>query len=90
MKLIQNVRWITIMLSLGIPFLAYAKETTVEKTKTKLNDVKRELNKAGHRIQEETCMEGDMTCAGRKVKNRAVELKDATIDGTKEIKNKID
>lgn len=90
MKLIQNVALVAVLFSASATMVAHAEETMTEKAGAKANDVKRELKKAGHRVQEETCMEGDLTCAGRKAKNRVKEGADATVDGAKELKNKVD
>lgn len=70
--------------------VALSDETVSEKVVAKSNDVKRNLRKGSNRVQEAVCMEGDLKCAGKKVKNRTVEAKDATVDGVKEVKNKID
>lgn len=69
---------------------AHAEETVGEKLATTANDNKRVVKKGIHRLKEAVCMEGDVKCASKKIKNRAVEAKDATVDGVKSLKNKID
>lgn len=69
---------------------AMAEETWSEKAGAKGNDVKRELKKAGNRIEEGACMEGDIKCGARKAGNRVEEAKDATVDGAKKVKSKVD
>ena len=86
MKLITTLMLVGLMSSA----LVHAEETLSESAGAKGNNVKRELNKAGNRIQEATCMDGDIKCAGKKVGNRIEEAKDSTVDGAKRIKNKID
>ena len=87
MKLISSLLMVGLLSS---AFVAHAEETWSEKAGAKGNDVKRELKKAGNRIEEETCTAGDATCAGRKAGNRIEEAKDATVDGAKKLKNKVD
>ena len=70
--------------------VAYAEETTTEKIKVKAHDAKRAIRKSANRVEEIICMKGDVKCASMKMKNRTLEAKDATVDGVKEIKNKID
>ena len=69
---------------------AYAEETTTEKIKVKAHDTKRAIKKGANRVEETVCMKGDIECASIKMKNRTIEAKDATVDGVKKIKNKID
>ena len=78
-----------LLLSIG-PQVAFAEETWSEKAGNKSNAVKRELKKAGHRVSEHACSDGDAKCTGKKLKNRAVETKDATVDGAKELEDKVD
>lgn len=70
--------------------VALADETVSEKVEASSNNVKRTLRKGSNRVQEAVCMEGDLKCASKKVKNRSVEAKDSTVDAVKEVKNKID
>lgn len=70
--------------------MAYAEETTTEKIKVKAHDAKRAIRKGANRVEETVCMKGDIKCTSMKMKNRTLEAKDATVDGVKEIKNKID
>lgn len=87
MKLIACLVLTGIVLS---GFIAHAEETWTEKAGAKGHEVKRELKKAAHRIEETTCADGTVTCAGRKAANRIEEAKDAAVDGAKNLKNKID
>ncbi len=75
---------------LTLTLSAYADETVSEQLKAKTNNVKRAVKKASHRLNEAVCAENDLKCASKKVKNRAIEVKDATVDGAKELKHKID
>jgi hypothetical protein len=70
--------------------VAIAEETTGEKIETSANNAKREIKRGAHRIDEKICDKGTVKCTGKKVKNRATELKDATVDGAKDLKNKAD
>lgn len=69
---------------------AFAEQTKGEKFEDGTADAKRELKKSGHRVEEFFCKEGDLECAAKKGKNRVLEAKDATIDKTKEVKNRVD
>ena len=69
---------------------SFADETVVEKAAATGNDAGRAAKKGAHRVQEALCMKGDVKCTGEKIANRAVEAKDATADGVKKVKNKID
>ena len=66
------------------------KSSTGEKIEASTNDAKRGVKKGAHRVEEIICMKGDTKCTGDKLKHRATELKDATRDNAKEIKNKMD
>lgn len=50
---------------------------------------KRMAKKGAHRVQEATCMEGDMKCAAKKAGNRIEEGKDATVDAVKDAKDEL-
>lgn len=89
MKLVSSLVLVG-ALSACFAVTAHAEETWSEKAADKGNDVKRELKKAGNRVQEATCMEGDIKCAGKKAANRMEEAADATVDGAKSVKNKVD
>jgi hypothetical protein len=77
-----------ILLTANSP-MASAKETTDEKISAVAHDAKRGVKKAAHRVEEALCAKGDVTCAGKKVENRVIEAKDATVDKATEVKNKI-
>jgi hypothetical protein len=70
--------------------LSFADETVVEKSTAAGDDVGRAAKKGAHRVEEALCMKGDIKCAGQKIGNHALEAKDATVDGIKKVKNKID
>jgi len=65
-------------------------QSTTEKAKATGNDVKREVKKAGHRVEETLCTGNKVECAAEKAKNRTVEAKDSVVDHTKEAKDKLD
>lgn len=69
---------------------AIAEETILEKTQTAGNATARAIKKGANRVSEAVCNKGKAACAGEKIKNRAKETKDSVIDGTEELKNKID
>lgn len=70
--------------------IALAGESTGEKVQSKAREAKRGVKKGVNRMQEAACAEGDLKCAALKVKHRAGEAKDATVDKTKELKDKVD
>jgi hypothetical protein len=70
--------------------VAFAEETVGEKVQATANDAKRGVKKAANRVEEAVCMEGDVKCTAEKAGNRVIEAKDATVDGAKKIKNKVD
>lgn len=70
--------------------VAFAEQTVGEKVEVKVNNVKREVKKGANKIEEDLCNKKDKDCAAKYVKNRATELKDATVDGVKELKNVVD
>lgn len=70
--------------------LALAVETASEKEVSNMKTAGRTIVKGTHRVQEAFCLQDDLACLAKKVKNRTLEAKDATVDGTKEIINKID
>ena len=70
--------------------VAFAEETVGEKVEATANNAKRGVKKAVNRTQEALCMEGDLKCTAEKAGNRVIEAKDATVDGAKKLKNKVD
>jgi len=68
----------------------FAEETIGEKASSTGKSVKRSANKAWNRTKEAVCMEGDLKCAGKKVKNRAGEGVDYVQDKTGDAKNAVD
>lgn len=55
-----------------------------------VNDIQRQAQKAGHRLEEATCLEGDVECAAEKAANRVEEGKDAAVDAAEEAKDRMD
>ncbi|AHZ84161.1 hypothetical protein AB1A81_07360 [Bdellovibrio bacteriovorus] len=53
-------------------------------TKKAARKAKRTAKQGMNRIEEATCMEGDMKCAARKAGNRMEEGKDAAVDAAKD------
>ncbi|UYL09352.1 hypothetical protein B9G69_002045 [Bdellovibrio sp. SKB1291214] len=53
-----------------------------ESVKETAQDAKKTVKKGTHRVQEEGCemVNGKMECAGKKIKNRATEVKDEVKD----------
>ena len=51
-------------------------------TKEVVQDVKKEAKKAAHRVEEKACetVNGKLECAGKKIKNRASEVKEEVKD----------
>lgn len=83
--------YIVSMLTLAMLFSsAHADETLSEKAQSTVNDIKRDANKATHRVEESACTGSDAECAKEKIGNRAEEAKDAVKDKSSEIKNKMD
>jgi hypothetical protein len=69
---------------------AYALETENEKSGTTKQELKREVNKAGHRVEETVCMDSDAECLKQKVKHRTEEATETVKDKASEIRNKAD
>ncbi len=67
-----------------------AAESVSENINAKTNNAKRTIKKGAHRAHEAVCMEGDLKCAARKAKNRAVEGKDYVGDKASEMGDKMD
>jgi hypothetical protein len=80
---------ITFMVS-AMGQVLFAEETTGEKIQASAHDAKRGMKKGAHRLEEAVCVASDVKCTSEKVKNRAVEVKDLTVDEVKKIKNKVD
>lgn len=57
--------------------------TITDKTKEMGRDTKRAAKKAGNRVQEATCMKGDMKCEAEKEQNRAAETTEGAADEMK-------
>lgn len=80
----------SLQVALFIPNQVLAAQTVAEKAKVATNDTARAIKKGAHRVEETFCMEGNLKCAGKKASNRAVEAKDAMVDGASEVKEKLD
>ena len=63
-------------------------KTMSEKAKETAHDTKRAVKKGGHRVQEATCMEGDVKCTAKKAGNRVEEGTDYTKDKVNEATDK--
>ncbi|MNY82564.1 hypothetical protein D3C86_2247510 [compost metagenome] len=61
-----------------------------EKAQATGRDAKRAFKKGTNRATEALCMKGDVKCAADKVKNRASEATDATVDKVKDVKESVD
>lgn len=87
------MRLFTSLLSMGLlvlPVVAFSAETNSEKLEDTANDVKREATAKANRLEEATCMESDLTCLGKKLKNRSQEASSAIKDKAAELKNSVD
>lgn len=80
---------ISFLLNSGLQ-IAFADETIAEQVVVKAKDIKRGVKKAAHRTSEALCVDGEVPCAGQKIKNRVIEAKDATKDGTDQMIDKMD
>lgn len=77
MKLIKSFLVAGIISSTSLAFADV--ENTAKET---IKDVKKEAKKAAHRVDEKACemVNGKMECLGKKIKNRATEVKDEVKD----------
>lgn len=78
---------LALSLALALPAMA---QSTGEKVKATGNDIKREVKKGAHRVEEAVCTGTKAECEAQKLKNRATEAKDSVVDGAKELKDKVD
>jgi hypothetical protein len=67
-----------------------ADETPGEKATATSDSVGRKMNKAGHRLEEAVCQEGDAKCLAKKAKHRVQEGSNYMKDKAKETKDKAD
>lgn len=65
-------------------------QSAVEQGKAAGNDVKREMKKGAHRVEEAVCTGTKAECAAKKAKNRGIEAKDKVVDEAKEVKDTVD
>ncbi|HEX7675458.1 MAG TPA: hypothetical protein VF412_14880 [Bdellovibrio sp.] len=79
---------LVIMAILGVMTIAQAEDTVSSKATETAHDVKRSAKKGLHRVQEATCTEGDLKCAGKKAGNRVKEGADYTKDKVNEATDK--
>lgn len=70
--------------------VSFAERTTGEAVDATANDAKRAGKKAGHRVKEAICSQGDATCLAKKAKHRGQEGVDYTKDKAKEVKDQVD
>ncbi len=80
--------FLIVMVVRSLVQVAHAEETTGEKIETSANNAKRSIKRKAHEIEESLCKKGTAKCLGKQTQNRATELKDATVDGFKDLKNK--
>lgn len=83
----KTLTMLSFCLAASLPAFA---QSTVEKAKETGNDVKREVKKGGHRVEEAVCLAGDAECAAKKAKNRVIEAKDTVVDKAKATKDTLD
>lgn len=78
MKFFTSLVMAGLLLNTPFTFANDVKESVKETTQ----DVKKSAKKGVHRVQEEGCemVNGKMECAGKKIKNRATEVKDEVKD----------
>jgi hypothetical protein len=65
-------------------------QSAEEKAKATGKDTKRELKKAGHRVEETLCTGTKAECAAKKANHRLEEAKDKAVDTVDKAKDKID
>jgi hypothetical protein len=82
--------FVILFLILNTITYATGKESTNEKVEVQTNNAKRSIKKSANRISETFCAKSDLKCAAEKSKNGMIEVKDATVDVFKKVKNKID
>jgi hypothetical protein len=70
--------------------VVHAAETVGEKAAVTGKKIKRSAKKGMNRVKEAVCMEGDVECAAKKLKNRASEAKDGVVDKATEVKDNVD
>lgn len=84
---------LTISASANEPATSEKASNMMEETKTEVKKAgratKRMAKKAGNRMEEAMCMEGDMKCAAKKAGNRVKEGTDATVDKAKNVKDEM-
>lgn len=80
----------TVLMTIASTQIVHADETPGEKAHAVVNTAARGVKRGANRIEEATCMKGDLKCAGIKAKNRAVEVKDVVVDKVQETTNKVD
>ena len=82
---------LVLLLTLGLFFsIVNATETLPEKSEATKNEIKRDANKAMHRVDETTCTGTDAECAKRKLEKRGEETKYVIKDKSSEMKDKVD
>jgi hypothetical protein len=85
-----GIIFLSLLIARSVIETGRADETAGEKIETSANNVKRTVKRAAHKAEESLCKKDSADCLGKQIKNRATELKDATVDGVKDLKNKAD
>ncbi len=67
----------------------FAQESTANQVKDTGNDVKRDVKKGAHRVEEAGCTGTKAECDAKKVENRGDEVKDTVVDKAKEANRKV-
>lgn len=75
---------------LGFLAFANAEQTVGEKMKETGRDVKSSVKKGVNRVEEKTCLEGDLECGAEKAGNRVKEGGSWMSNKTKDTKEKVD
>lgn len=90
-KKLVNQLVVTLSLILFSSFV-HAEETTMEKVETGANHAADSVKKTYRDAKDKACemVNGKLECAGKKIKNKAKNLKDKTETKATELKNKID
>lgn len=90
-KKLVNQLVVTLSLILFSSFV-HAEETTMEKVETSANHAADSVKETYRDAKDKACemVNGKLECAGKKIKNKAKNLKDKTETKATELKNKID
>lgn len=69
---------------------SFAEETAVEKSKAKVDDLKRDVKRKAHRAEEKICTKSKMECAKLRAEHHAKETSEYMKDTSRKVKNKVD